>query len=88
MHSIWHFFGPLASKFVYVVKTEAALITEAAFSPKLYKWFSSPLYVHIERTASTTMPVIKLLLLIDLRNGFMIILQKDHKLQFPSTMLG
>ena len=26
------FFGPLASKFVYVVKTEAARITEAAFS--------------------------------------------------------
>ena len=31
------FFGPLASKFVYVVKTEAALITEAAFFSKLYK---------------------------------------------------
>ena len=70
-----------------MLKPEAVLIIEAAFSLSCISDFPLPLYVHIERTASTTMPVIKLLLLIDLRNGFMITLQKDHKLQFPSTML-
>ena len=71
-----------------MLKTEAALIIEAVFSPSCISDFPPHYMSILSEQLQLTMPVIKLLLLIDLRNGFMITLQKDHKLQFPYTILG